>query len=109
MNRKIIIKGTEYKMGKMSADTYMDYLDLSEQVNKTDNNGRYTRQDVEAMTLFICKAYGNQFSPEELKDMENGGLDIAGIILEFQFIDMDLAEELEKRVEKIQKNFMSGK
>lgn len=106
MNRKIIIKNTEYKMQKMSADTYMDYLELAEQ---TESHKRYTRQDIEAMTLFICKAYGNQFTPEELKDLENGGMDAAGIILEFQFIDAAMAEELGKRVEKIQKNFTTGK
>lgn len=106
MNRKVIINGTEYKMERMSADTYMDYLELAEQ---TENHKRYTRQDMEAMTLFICKAYGNQFTPEELKDIENGGMDAAGIILEFQFIDAAMAEELGKRVEKIQKNFTSGK
>nr|UVX80367.1 MAG: hypothetical protein [Bacteriophage sp.] len=106
MNRKIIIKNTEYKMEKMSADTYMDYLELTEQ---TESHQRYTRQDIEAMTLFICKAYGNQFTPEELKDIENGGIDAAGIILEFRFIDAAMAEELGKRVEKIQKNFTTGK
>lgn len=106
MNRKIIIKNTEFKMGKMSADTYMDYLDLAEEL---ETHKRYTRQDMEAMSLSICKAYGDQFTPEELKDVENGGLDAAGIILEFQFIDLAIADELEKRVEKIQKNFTTGK
>lgn len=106
MNRKIIIKNTEFKMGKMAANTYMDYLDLAEEL---DEHKRYTRQDMEAMCLFICKAYGDQFTPEELKDAENGGLDAAGIILEFQFIDVAMGEELGKRMEKIAKNFTTGK
>lgn len=106
MSRKIIIKNKEYKTGKMSADTYMDYLDLAEEL---EEHRRYTRQDMEAMSLFICKAYGDQFTPEELKDVENGGLDAAGIILEFQFIDLAIADELEKRMEKIEKNFTTGK
>lgn len=106
MNRKIIIKNTEFKTGKMSADTYMDYLDLAEEL---EEHRRYTRQDMEAMSLFICKAYGDQFTPEELKDVENGGLDAAGIILEFQFIDVAMGEELGKRMEKIAKNFTTGK
>ena len=60
------------------------------------------------MMLHICKAYGNQFTVEELKDRETG-LDITGIILEFQFIEMDIANELEKRLDKIIKNFQKGK
>ena len=60
------------------------------------------------MVLFVCKAYGDQFTAEELKDVESG-LDAAGIIMEFQFIDVGVGEELARRMEKIQKNFQSGK
>lgn len=105
MQRKVIINKKEYTMPKMSIDTYMEYLELAEQL---DTKGRYTRQDIEAMVLFVCKAYGNQFTAEELKDVENG-LDAAGIIMEFQFIDVSVGEELARRMEKIQKNFQSGK
>ena len=92
-------------MPKKSIDTYMDYLELSEQI---DAKKRYTKQDIEAMVLFVCKAYGDQFTAEELKDVGNG-LDAAGIIMEFQFIDVGVGEELARRMEKIQKNFQSGK
>ena len=66
------------------------------------------REEIEAMMLFICKAYGNQFTVEELKDTETG-LDAAGIILEFSMIDMGVADEINKRTEKMMKNFQSGK
>ena len=105
MNRKLIIGNKEYTMPKMGIDDYMEYLDLSE---KMDGHPRYTREDIEAMVMFVCKAYGNQFTAEELKDVENG-LDAAGIIMEFQFIDVGIGEELANRMEKIQKNFQSGK
>ena len=105
MQRKIIISNTEYTMPKMSIDDYMEYLDLSE---KIDSHSRYTREDIEAMVMFVCKAYGDQFTAEELKD-RGKGLDAAGIILEFQFIDVGIGEELTKRMEKIEKNFQSGK
>ena len=100
MARKIIVGNKEYIMPKMSVDMYMDYMDAVEQVEKKD---RYTRQDIELMMLFICKAYGNQFTVEELKDGETG-LDITGIIME-----MDIAKELEKRMGKILENFQNGK
>lgn len=103
--RKIIIGNKEYTMPKMGIDDYMEYLDLSE---KMDGHTRYTREDIEAMVLFVCKAYGDQFTAEELKDKEKG-LDTPGIIMEFQLIDVGIGEELTKRMEKIMKNFQSGK
>ena len=105
MQRKVIVNKKEYTMPKMSIDTYMDYLELSEQI---DTKKRYTKQDIEAMVLFVCKAYGDQFTAEELKDVESG-LDAAGIIIEFQVIDVGVGEELARRMEKMQKNFQSGK
>ena len=101
MKRRITIGNKEYEMQKMSIDAYMEYLELTEVI---DTHTRYTKQDIEAMVLFVVKAYGNQFTEEELKDPETG-LDAAGIILEFQFIDMGVGEELTKRLEKIEKNF----
>jgi len=100
MKRKIIVNNKEFTMPKMSIDTYTEYLELAEVV--------YSKQDIEAMGLFICKAYGDQFTVEELKNPETG-LDAAGLILEFQFIDMGIADELTKRMENIEKNFQSGK
>ena len=59
MKRKITINNKEYTMPRMSIDTYMEYLELAEQI---DGKERYTKQDIEAMELFVCKAYGNQFT-----------------------------------------------
>ena len=80
MKRKIIVNNKEFTMPKMSIDTYTEYLELAEVI---DAKQRYSKQDIEAMSLFICKAYGNQFTVEELKNPETG-LDAAGLILEFQ-------------------------
>lgn len=96
MNRKIIVNHKEFKMEKMSADTYMEYLELAEQIDAATSeraSKRYSRQEIEAMMLFICKAYGNQFTVDELKDAESG-LDAAGIVIEFNMIDMGIAEEI---------------
>ena len=84
MKRKIIISNKEFTMPKMSIDTYTEYLDIAEQI---DAHPRYTKQDIEIMAMFVCKAYGD----------------------EFQFIDAGIGEELTKRMEKIEKNFQSGK
>ena len=63
MNRKIIVNHKEFKMEKMSADTYMEYLELAEQIDAATSeraSKRYSRQEIEAMMLFICKAYGDK-------------------------------------------------
>lgn len=105
MKHKIIVNNKECTMPKMDVGTYMEYLEISE---KIDGKPRYTRTDIEAMLLFIVKAYGDQFTIEELKDKDTG-VDAAGIVLEFQFIDMGVAEEMERRMKKIGENFQSGK
>lgn len=105
MQHRIIVNNTEHVMPKIDVDTYMEYLELSEQM---DGKKRYTKTDIEAMVMFIAKVYGNKFTVEELKNRETG-LDAAGIILEFQFIDMGIAEEMTKRMGKIEKNFQNGK
>lgn len=111
MKRKIVVNHKEFKLEKMSADTYMEYLELAEQIDAATSkraSQRYSRQEIEAMMLFICKVYGDQFTVEELKDAETG-LDAAGIILEFNMIDMAIAEEMNEKMDKVIKNFPSGK
>ena len=105
MKGKIIVNQKEYTMPKMDVDTYMEYLELTENI---DGKTRYTRMDIEAMLLFIVKAYGEQFTVEELKN-KNTGIDAAGIVLEFQFIEMGVAQEMEKRIKNMEKNFQSCK
>jgi hypothetical protein len=105
MAQKITVNNKEYTMPKLDVDTYMEYLELTEQI---DAKIRYTKTDIEAMALFVTKAYGNQFTVDELKDPETG-VDAPGLILAFQFIDAAVADEMEKRMKKIEKNFQSGK
>lgn len=105
--KKLIINHKEYTMPKVSADDYMDYLDISETINNTQGAG-YKREHIQLMCEWIVKLYGNQFTMEELKDRENG-LDAAGIIMEFMGIDLEIAEKISKQMEKIQKNFSTGK
>lgn len=107
MKRQIIISNKKYTMEKMSVDTYMDYLELKGQIFENEDMN-FTKENIEVMLLFICKAYGNQFTVEELKD-KNTGLDIAGVITEFMSIEIGVADELGNRMEKIQKSFSKGK
>ena len=79
MKRKIIISNKEFTMPKMSIDTYTEYLDIAEQI---DAHPRYTKQDIEIMEMFVCKAYGDQFTVEELKNPETGFLSSSSLTQE---------------------------
>lgn len=102
--KKITIDHKEFTMEMLSIDAYGEYLDIAE---KIDSKPRYSSQDLEVMGTFICKAYGNQFTYDELKDPEKG-LDPAGLIMEFQSIDMAVADELTKRMENLIKNIQTA-
>lgn len=105
--KTIKVKGNEYEMKRLTINEYMDYLDASEVVNGAGETG-YTRKHIELMMEWIVKAYGNQFSVDDLKAPETE-LDGADIIFEFLNIDLSVADKINKRVAKLQKNFMKRK
>lgn len=100
---KIVINHKEYTMPKIGADDYMDYLDASEAINGGTTAG-YKREHIQLMCEWIVRLYGNQFTIEDLKNVEIG-LSADEIITEFMMVDMDIAEKIQKKMEKIQENF----
>ena len=78
----------------------MEYLNIAEEI---ETHTRYTGKDIENMCEIVCKVYGNQFTKEDLMNPETG-LDPADLILEFQMIDMGVAQRLTEKMEAIQKN-----
>ncbi|MCD8038869.1 MAG: hypothetical protein LUE96_07290 [Lachnospiraceae bacterium] len=111
MKREIAVNNRLYKMGKISADTYMDYLELAEKIEAATASRpsrRYSRNEIAEMAEFVCEAYGNQFTPDELKDVDTG-LDAAGIIIEFNMIEAQVAEEMSERMDKMIVNFPKSK
>lgn len=100
---KIIVADKEYSMVKISADDYMDYLDASETINSSQTSG-YKREHIQLMCEWIVRLYGDQFTIEDLKNREKG-LSADEIITEFMMVDLDIAEKIQKKMEKIQKNF----
>lgn len=100
---KIIIANKEYTMPKIGADDYMDYLDASETINSSQTSG-YKREHIQLMCEWIVRLYGDQFTIEDLKNREKG-LSADEIITEFMMVDLDIAEKIQKKMEKIQKNF----
>ena len=58
----------------------MDYLDASEKMNESQTSG-YKREHIELMCQWIVRLFGDQFTIEDLKDVDKG-LDAAEIIME---------------------------
>ena len=105
MKRKLIINGKEYEMPKMDVDNYMEYLEVRDDIMGTEKkSGLYTAEQFRKMLDCICMVYGNQFTVDELKDKETG-LGVAAIIMEFALIEESLGDEVNGKVEKLQKNF----
>lgn len=100
---EIVINQKKYTMPKIGADDYMDYLDASETINGTQQSG-YKREHIQLMCEWIVRLYGDQFTIEELKNPEIG-LSADEIITEFMMVDIDVAEKIQKKMEKIQENF----
>ena len=106
MNR-LKINNKEYEMKRMPMNEYLNYLDAAEIVNSAEGAG-YTRKHFELMMQWIVRAYDDQFSVEDIMNPETG-LDPADIITEFIAIDLSVADKVNKKVAKLQKNFMKRK
>ena len=103
MKRKIVVNHKEYTTPRMGVDTYADYVEAREKIGNDTS-----RESLELMMETVVNVYGNQFTMEELKDPETG-LDVAGIIIEFNMGEMCVAKAIEERMKKIQENFQDGK
>lgn len=107
--KTITLNNKKYAMPKLDVDTYMDYLELRDDIMNTENKtGLYTRQQFGNIMNCICKVYGNQFTVEELKAKE-GGLSVSDIVMEFAMIESGINGEVERKTEKLKKNFQNGK
>lgn len=109
MKHEIILNHKKYEMPKMDVDTYMEYLEVRDDIMGTEKkSGLYTAEQFRKMMDSICMVYGNQFTVEELKDKETG-LTVAAIIMEFASIETSLGDEVNTKIEKLQENFTNGK
>ena len=108
IKREIILGGKKYTMPKMDVDTYMDFLEVRDNIMNTEKkNGLYTRDQFVKMMETIVKVYGNQFTVEDLKDKESG-LTVGAIVTEFSAIELGIASEVDEQVKRIEKNFTNG-
>ena len=107
--RTITIGGQTYKMPKVAPDSYMEYLETREEIFTSEEQRKmYTKAQFIKMMETICALYGNQFTVEQLKDVETG-LSVSEIIMEFAMIEAVVGGEVDRKVEKLKANFPEGK
>ena len=107
--RSIIIGGKQYTMPeKMSTMAYMHYLEVRDAIMDTEKQQKlYTKDQFIEMMDVIAELYGNQFTKDDMLDDETG-LTPEQIVLEFALMDVSVAQNVDKKVEKFKENFTSG-
>lgn len=107
MKKEIIINKKAYRMPEMTPLTYMNYLEVRDEVMGTEESkGLYTKDQFVKILDVICEVYGNQFTREELL---SGSLTVPQIITEFALIEAGMQDGVEKQIAKVQENFTNGK
>ncbi len=106
--RTITVGGREYEMPKVSPDAYMEYLEAREEIFTSEEKRKmYTKSQFIKMMETICALYGNQFTVEQLTDVETG-LSVSEIIMEFAMIEAVVGGEVDRKIEKLKANFYEG-
>ena len=99
--REITINGTKHTLPEMSTPEYLDFCDISEEI---DGVQYYRRQHFTKMAEGLALAYGNQFTADDVI----ASLKPADIILEFSMLEVSLLQEVDSKAEEIAENFTSS-
>lgn len=100
MKVTMILNGKEYTRDGISAGDYEDFTDIRNNVNP---DGEYNRDDIKNMREALSIAFGGQVSAEELREA-----DATELIYQFMAVDALIATDLQKRVEKMKRDFGIG-
>lgn len=101
---KITVKNKEFDSGKLLRSKYKKYIEVKEDL--TDQNKEtYTDQDLDKMVLAIVNLFDNQFTEDDI----NNEFEVSDIIFNFVRIELEIAEKLNKKIEKTNKLFMTEK
>ncbi|KOA90874.1 phage tail assembly chaperone G [Clostridium botulinum] len=99
---KIIVKGKEYTSGKMVRSKYKIYSGAREKLIGKDT---YTDEDLDLMVDVLVKLYDEQFTEDDIND----DMEVNEIIFNFLSADIEIADKLNNKIEKINKVFTKGK
>lgn len=101
---KITVKNKEFDSGKLLRSKYKKYIEVKEDLTD-ENKETYTDQDLDKMVLAIVNLFDNQFTEDDI----NNEFEVSDIIFNFVRIELEIAEKLNKKIEKTNKLFMTEK
>ena len=104
---EIIVNKKQYDMIKqLDSLAYLDYLELRDIITKKDEEQvPYTKSDFINMAESVAAMYGGKFTADELL----ASVPPATIMLRFASFDMDIADDVDSKMKKMQANFTQHK
>lgn len=98
----ITVKGKKYESGKMHRKKYSDFIKVR---NKLNEKEIFDDSDLDDMVSAIVKVFDNKFTEDDV----NEDMEVSDIIFNFSAIDFEVATKVNKKVEKVTKDFTKGK
>jgi hypothetical protein len=99
---KITVKKKEYDSGKLVRSKYKKYTEVRDKLSKQEG---YTDKDLGDMIDVLVTIFDDQFTAEDIES----DFEISEIIYNFIRADIEIAEKVNKQIEKTEKLFMMDK
>lgn len=99
---RITVKNKQYNIGEMKYEKYIPYIEARNKIIKKE---LYEPADVDSMINILVLLFDNQFTKEDIiEDMK-----ISDIIFNFLNVDVQIANESNKKAIKVREGFTKGK
>lgn len=103
---KILVKGKEYKIDKITRAKNKIYAEAFNKINEKAEKGITNEdEDMDLIENTLVNLYDNQFTKEDLEE----DMDVVELTFAFMEIQIDLQTRLNKKIEAAKKSFTKGK
>lgn len=99
---KIVVNSKEFDSGKMVRSKYKVYSKVRDELTDKEN---YDDEDLDKMVNALVVLFDNQFTEADI----NNEFEVSDIIFNFIRADLEVAEKLNKSIDKTKALFMKDK
>ncbi|MCQ4699082.1 hypothetical protein NE452_16270 [Paeniclostridium sordellii] len=99
---KIVVNNKEFDSGKMVRSKYKVYSKVRDELTDKEN---YDDEDLDKMVNALVVLFDNQFTEADI----NNEFEVSDIIFNFIRADLEVAEKLNKSIDKTKALFMKDK
>lgn len=99
---KIVVNSKEFDSGKMVRSKYKVYSKVRDELTGKEN---YDDEDLDKMVNALVVLFDNQFTEDNINDE----FEVSDIIFNFIRADLEVAEKLNKSIDKTKALFMKDK